>query len=260
MEEVRKEPRTDQGRIRVNANKWIPEPFTLRFCKFHINIWVRAYCVSWFQALGRSRKFSGPHSLTNNHIHDHPNRRLGRPLPPKIPLRKPLRVHPQTRLWCFGGPGGSGKGRSRAQLLLTLAPAPAWTLLQGQVGRECEPRSCNRGRREAGYLWAPDIRRTHPSPAPPRSSNPRLPAPGPPPASAPGTTSPCSLFPSSAVRTGPSRQLTHPVRPNTARNPFCTARSPWHLCQCQSSTRTRRRDCAPLANQKRRKARPGAYN
>lgn len=38
MEKMRKEPRKDQGRIRVNANKWIPEPFILKFCKFHINI------------------------------------------------------------------------------------------------------------------------------------------------------------------------------------------------------------------------------
>lgn len=71
---------------------------------------------------------------------------------------------------------------------------------------------------------------------------------------------PGSLFPGSAEPTGPSRQLTHPVRPNTARNPFGAARAPWHLCQCQSSTRTRRRDCAPLANQTGRKARPGAHN
>lgn len=200
-------------------------------------------------------------SNTNNHINDHPERRLGRPIPPKTPMRKPVRVHPKSRLCFFlgGSGGGRGSGKGQSQLLLTLTPAPAWTLLQGQVGRECEPRGCNRGRREGGWLPAGPGHRA-PPPLPDSAAPCECPAPGTPPASARGTTSPCSLFPSSAVRTGPSRQLTHPVRPNTARKPFGTARSPWHLCQCQSSTRTRRRDCAPLANQARRKARPGADN
>lgn len=118
----------------------------------------------------------GDQENSHDHINEHPKRRSGRPIPPKTPIGKPVRVQPQTSLWLFGGLGGSGKGRSKAQLLLTLAPAPAWTLLQGQEGHEREPRSCNRGRREPGSRRAPDIRRTHPSPTPPLSPSPRLPA------------------------------------------------------------------------------------
>lgn len=119
----------------------------------------------------------GDQENSHKHINHHPNRRSGSPLPPKTPIRKPVRAHSKESLWLFGGLGGSGKRRSKAQLLLTLAPAPAWTLLQGPEGRECEPRSCHRGRREPGCLRAPDIRRTHPAPTPPPlASSPRLPA------------------------------------------------------------------------------------
>lgn len=115
---------------------------------------------------------------------------------------------------------------AKEQFLHALAPSTACTLYNGPNGpSECqdpEPRA-TRTRLPAG---------------PGHQARPALTdsaalfdslAPRTPPASARGTTSPCSFFLSSPVRTRLWQQLTHPARPKTALNPFGTARSPWHL-------------------------------
>lgn len=38
MEKIRRELGKTRERIRLNANKWIPEPFVLKFCKFHMSV------------------------------------------------------------------------------------------------------------------------------------------------------------------------------------------------------------------------------
>lgn len=188
-----------------------------------------------------------------------------RPRSPQLALRKThsskkshpkaFKSTPQNEIVYFLGVGSRGleKGLSKSQLLLTLAPAPAWTLLPGASASPEAATESDGKRLPAG----PGPRARPPLLAPPLSSNPRLPARRRPPLGAlprHAASSPAALYGPDPVGNLPTRS--GPAQPGIL---LSAQRGPPGIsAQCQSSAGTRRRDCAPLANQARRTARPGA--